>query len=1218
MGNAHSKTPPASSDDKHQTFSQANEETTSPRRDVIDVDAVPITRETSPARSTSSSHISSSIHQHHPCPGILMSSSAGESMHLAYPFGVHELFDNPWDYSSIAGQLFIHSRACQRWGTFDGLCSSCKALEGGDLLAGVQKRMKNGTHPNAPLGYHGIGALQRTIQKNRKSIRTLRLQGLNSTRRLTTTKAALDRHKLWMTAIGSGKVERIERLVRVGLKRGAGIKEMLRMYDRAANKVYRPCSYTKEDYMRTLLLWRLGGQRIGNIAHKALSLPAVNTVRSRSLVPMIEASPGIPQLTTIQKNVGSSFAAITEIVQKKRIVHQSVMFDEIKCELRARWNPRTNFILGICREHGERVGLEFKSENEALLLNQALEENQVHLATEVTVGAIGLLTGESRLYSARPILLSGTCKAEKGVDHAKLIDTTVKACADTQVRTICLASDGDPIRGKALIRLTFKHTLPENSPLHPILSRLPFMNLEVGDDDLTADKDYKHVFKRFRNLCLRKAGSTVHGVQIMPSLLRAHLADNGLNTVRINNLLNLHDTHDVKLAYDLLKEIWSLPEIPASTNPRPGFTATRDALRTMGDLFQHLLMPYICVDLTLSEQLEHLSSAAHMVLALFVEECAKTKLMPSQLYLDVQIMIKNVFFCVAKAQVDDPEGRFWLVLLGTDRLEELFGIVRTMVGNNVNVDVLQLGERITSATEVSTILALYPHWDTPPRRLKLPALTRDGPVIHDHVDHLKPASWKGDIRVSSVDLQTCWLMGRRAVELAHPPLKIILDNMGPAVDMLCPFGVDMVKVPRDEIDDTLELDDDSLDDSPSFPVQDLEDATSEEEEEDDASCDTRTKYQPCFELDGKQVHKAWFLKHTFPWKLNSTDRLKRVQNAPRHAMNQDTHLTVESEAEEDVLTVDSTVTTLIRCQDYLFLAIAEVLDITYQNQHRSQIPACVLRDATTIVNYQLLCIIPANGDDDPTSTFDWKWSYRRGSSHQVPGRLVHPYKPVVCTPNTGKPFYTFESRNLRAIASSMLEDLSPDDSHRLPQVAASPDFPYRESAGLACFVCEQNGNERDILDAAVKKCTYCQPPVALPPSNMRLLEHMGAHILYDKNIDRSLEPCGSCLRPSPACSFYLKGSSGTVSDMRVDQKRSVCINKVSFRYKVAAASPSTSLCSNIPVMCPECPPKAPAVWKYNMPSHMERKHPHVPQNALSEEWAVSDLEMDLMKNIWSE
>ncbi|KAK0194399.1 hypothetical protein F5146DRAFT_435359 [Armillaria mellea] len=116
MGNAHS------------TSSQAHEHTSTPRRDVtnVDIGQVPITRETSPICSNSSSHISSSI-QHHPCPGIPMSSGAGDSVHLAYPFGVHELFNDPWDYSSVAGQLFVHSRTCQRWGPFDGLCSSCKA-----------------------------------------------------------------------------------------------------------------------------------------------------------------------------------------------------------------------------------------------------------------------------------------------------------------------------------------------------------------------------------------------------------------------------------------------------------------------------------------------------------------------------------------------------------------------------------------------------------------------------------------------------------------------------------------------------------------------------------------------------------------------------------------------------------------------------------------------------------------------------------------------------------------------------------------------------------------------------------------------------------------------------------------------------------------------------------------------------------------------------------
>ncbi len=111
----------------------------------------------------------------------------------------------------------------------------------------------------------------------------------------------------------------------------------------------------------------------------------------------------------------------------------------------------------------------------------------------------------------------------------------------------------------------------------------------------------------------------------------------------------------------------------------------------------------------------------------------------------------------------------------------------------------------------------------------------------------------------------------------------------------------------------------------------------------------------------------------------------------------------------------------------MYLAVAEVIDITYQSQHCSQIPTRVIRDATATVNYRLLCVIPANDEDDPTSAFDWKWSHRRSSSHQVPRRLVHPYNPVVCTRTAGKPFYTFESMALRAIGSSMLEDLSPDD-----------------------------------------------------------------------------------------------------------------------------------------------------------------------------------------------
>jgi hypothetical protein len=158
--------------------------------------------------------------------------------------------------------------------------------------------------------------------------------------------------------------------------------------------------------------------------------------------------------------------------------------------------------------------------------------------------------------------------------------------------------------------------------------------------------------------------------------------------------------------------------------------------------------PYICIDLSLSEQLVHLSAAAHLVLSLFAEDGTRTKLMPTQLYIDIMIMIKNVYFCIAKAKVDDPEGLFWIILLGTDRLEELFELLRTMVGSDSNLDMLQLGECITNTVEVSTIFAKYPWWDKPPRRLKLPATSKEGLEIHDQVDHIKPSSWRGDVRVS--------------------------------------------------------------------------------------------------------------------------------------------------------------------------------------------------------------------------------------------------------------------------------------------------------------------------------------------------------------------------------------------------------------------------------------------------------------------------------------
>jgi hypothetical protein len=244
-------------------------------------------------------------------------------------------------------------------------------------------------------------------------------------------------------------------------------------------------------------------------------------------------------------------------------------------------------------------------------------------------------------------------------------------------------------------------------------------------------------------------------------------------------------------------------------------------------------MPCICIDLTLTRQLTHLSGAAHILMALWSNDKAGTKLMPTQLYIDIMIMIKNAYFCVVKAKVDNPKGKFHLILLGTDHLETLFGILRTMVRNDVNLDILQLGQHLTGTTEVSTILAKYPHWDCAPRCLKLPVVSQEGSVVHKGVEHIGPSSWVGDVFVANIVLQTCWRLGQEEAEKDFPVIAPILKSIiQPGRDIFSPLGKDLVKAPcaEDDIDDTYDDTPNSIAGSAAPSLgHELEDAIAEEE-----------------------------------------------------------------------------------------------------------------------------------------------------------------------------------------------------------------------------------------------------------------------------------------------------------------------------------------------------------------------------------------------------
>jgi hypothetical protein len=275
------------------------------------------------------------------------------------------------------------------------------------------------------------------------------------------------------------------------------------------------------------------------------------------------------------------------------------------------------------------------------------------------------------------------------------------------------------------------------------LSPLPLFNLRCGPDNITPDFDWKHVFKRFRNTLLRVMGFTLNGIQITTSVLRIHLMAAGMRGDEVDALLTPNDKQDVTLMLRLLVAISNVP--PAKPTDQPTVQATRRVLRLLGRLYFYLLNAYLDVNLSLHTQLVYLSAAAHIILALYSRD--KGDFIPVQTYFDVMSMIKNIYFCVAKMQRDNPNGVFYIILLGTDGLEKIFGKVRSMVGNDTNADLLQLTNRIDGATQCVIILEKHPEWGGQARRLDLKPLDSSTGEITNKYDHLSPRSLNSERRL---------------------------------------------------------------------------------------------------------------------------------------------------------------------------------------------------------------------------------------------------------------------------------------------------------------------------------------------------------------------------------------------------------------------------------------------------------------------------------------
>jgi hypothetical protein len=206
---------------------------------------------------------------------------------------------------------------------------------------GIMDRIKYGAHENIPLVYHGVGGLVTIVRCKQDYIETLQMIKLNDSRKLLGKMGVLEDHKQWVLAVVSGCVDCVASLVQAGLNHRTGIKALIQQYEHAADKLYQPRGYSKDDIMRSIVLLQLGGAHVAEFAHCSLSLPSLTTIRCNTVLHALVVLPSIPTTAEIEANLQLCYAAWVSICEShsglglglgegtQTVIHEVIMLDEL-------------------------------------------------------------------------------------------------------------------------------------------------------------------------------------------------------------------------------------------------------------------------------------------------------------------------------------------------------------------------------------------------------------------------------------------------------------------------------------------------------------------------------------------------------------------------------------------------------------------------------------------------------------------------------------------------------------------------------------------------------------------------------------------------------------------------------------------------------------------------------------------------------------------------
>jgi hypothetical protein len=245
-------------------------------------------------------------------------------------------------------------------------------------------------------------------------------------------------------------------------------------------------------------------------------------------------------------------------------------------------------------------------------------------------------------------------------------------------------------------------------------------------------------------------------------------------------------------------------------------------------------------------------------------------------------------------------------------------------------------------------------------------------------------------------------------------------------------------------------------------MQELEDTAAEVQFHNDHNdlCEGQGTFLNVVQVGGITMNKSCTIAQHFRYmtSTSSTDRLRRMAQESRfkptgHLGNSVSGALGDIHTQSPVLLIHQPITTLVLCEQNLFLCIAEVTGLFLDSHSVDNIPISILPEKITQVLYQGVRLVPASYANDPKGENDWRSTNLFALSNKVPGTLVQPINPKVATHITCDSFFLFQSSILMAIASNLQDHIVCGYHNAIPHVKSSLEFPYREQQGNVSNSC---------------------------------------------------------------------------------------------------------------------------------------------------------------------